>query len=171
MDILFIGHSLIEFFDWQKRFPAHRITNLGVAGETVEGLLSRADTIIRKHPSADLVFIMTGLNNIAMDDFNFFGSFAKVLDKLSAAYPSARILLNSVLPTMVEFITNGSIQSVNSSLKNLAKERDAEFLDVYGLFVDKEGRTLNDLFLDDGVHLSDKGYAVWSSALEAVIGR
>ncbi|HWR58515.1 MAG TPA: GDSL-type esterase/lipase family protein [Thermodesulfovibrionales bacterium] len=171
MDILFIGHSLIEFFDWQRRFPAHRTANLGVAGETVEGLLSRVDAIVRKHPSADFIFIMTGLNNIVMDDFNFSGSYAMVLSKLSAAYPSARILLNSVLPTMSEFIANSSILDVNGSLKSLAKERDVGFLDIYRLFVDKEGRPLKDLFLDDGVHLSDKGYAVWSGALEDAISR
>jgi hypothetical protein len=39
MNILFLGHSLIEFFDWQKRFPDHLAVNLGKAGESVEGLL------------------------------------------------------------------------------------------------------------------------------------
>jgi lysophospholipase L1-like esterase len=71
MNILFLGHSLIEFFDWQKRFPAHTVRNLGVAGESVEGLLSRLDGIIKTYPEADLIFIMTGINNIAMEDFDF----------------------------------------------------------------------------------------------------
>ena len=68
MRILFIGHSLIEFFDWQRRFPTHSTVNLGVAGETTEGLLSRTEHVIESHPSADLIFLMTGLNNIAMDE-------------------------------------------------------------------------------------------------------
>ncbi|HDH01537.1 MAG TPA: GDSL family lipase, partial [Nitrospirae bacterium] len=51
-DILFLGHSLIEFFDWQTRFPDHRVASLGVAGETVEGLLSRLDGIIKEYPYA-----------------------------------------------------------------------------------------------------------------------
>ena len=66
MRILFIGHSLIEFFDWQKRFPGHSAVTLGVAGETTEVLLARIDRIRGAHPSADLIFLMTGLNNICL---------------------------------------------------------------------------------------------------------
>jgi len=40
--ILFIGDSLTEFFDWQKRFPGHKVVNLGSAGETVETLFDLA---------------------------------------------------------------------------------------------------------------------------------
>ncbi len=169
MNILFIGHSLIEFFDWQKRFPAHRVSNLGVAGETAEGLLSRTDAITKAHPHADLIFIMTGLNNIAMDDFDFFDPCKRIIEKLRAAYPSSRIFVNSLLPVIVEFINNATIQTANKSLKELSTETGAGFLDIYGLYVDEKGRVTRDYFLDDGVHLSNKGYAVWSTAIEKII--
>lgn len=171
MHILFIGHSLIEFFDWQGRFPAHRVSNLGVAGETVEGLLSRVERVIKEHSSADLIFIMTGLNNIAMEDFEFFDSYKEILEKLSASYPSARIFINNLLPTLLEFILDESIQNVNNSLKGLARDTGVEYLDIYRLFIDREGRPVKDFFLDDGVHLSDKGYAVWSKELETIISK
>ncbi len=169
MDILFLGHSLIEFYDWQKRFPAHKAVNLGVAGETVEGLLSRIDRITREHPSADLILIMTGLNNIAMDDFDFFGSYKKIIEKLSSAYPSVRIFMNSILPVIVDFISNETIKNVNKSLKELPGETGVEFLDIYNLFLDGKGRAIKEYFLDDGVHLNDNGYEVWAKAVEEVI--
>ncbi len=169
MDILFIGHSLIEFFDWQNRFPAHRVANLGVAGETVEGLLSRVEKITKESSSADLIFIMTGLNNVAMEDFEFFDSCRKMLDRLCTAYPSARIFIHSLLPTMVDFIADESIRNVNDSLKGLVEDTKVEFLDIYKLFIDEEGETVKEYLLDDGVHLSDKGYAVWAEALEGII--
>ena len=68
---LFIGDSLIEFFSWQKRFPAEHVYNFGSAGETAEGLLSRLPGIIARTESPDLVMIMTGTNNIAMEDYGF----------------------------------------------------------------------------------------------------
>ena len=171
MDILFIGHSLVEFFDWQGRFPAHRAANLGVAGELVEGLLSRVDKITAQYPAADLIFLMTGLNNIAIDDYEFFDPYGEIIRKLAAAYPSARIIVNSMLPVRFEFISNESIRNANAALKKIAKAEGVEFLDIYPLFADAEGMPAPDLLADDGVHLSGKGYAVWSGAIDAVIGQ
>ncbi|MBI5098605.1 MAG: GDSL family lipase [Nitrospirae bacterium] len=171
MNILFLGHSLIEFFDWQKRFPGYTVRNLGVAGESVEGLLSRLDRIKKTYPEADLIFIMTGLNNIAMEDFDFLDSYREIITKLSVAYPKANMFIHSLLPVLVDFISNESILNVNDSIKALAGEMRVEFMDVHKLFIDYQGKPVKDYLLDDGVHLSDEGYNVWSGALEAIINR
>lgn len=169
MSILFIGHSLIELFDWQRRFPGHSAIKLGVSGETTEGLLSRLEHIIKTHPSADLIFLMTGLNNIAMDDFDFFNPYKKIIQKLSNAYPKARIVVNSILPTLVDFIDNNAIRSSNKTLKKLADENKTAFIDAYALFIDKNGDPIKEYFSTDGVHLSGEGYKIWSGAIEKVI--
>jgi lysophospholipase L1-like esterase len=169
MEILFLGDSLIEYFDWQERFPGHRITNLGMAGEPVEGLSSRLEGIIRKHPSADLIFIMTGINNVAMEDLDILDTYREILGKLKTAYPDAGICVNSLLPALVDFIPDDSIQRINSSLKKVAGESGGEYLNVYSLFVDEKGHPIKAYLLDDGVHLSDRGYAIWSRALENII--
>jgi len=171
MNILFIGHSLVEFFDWQNRFPLHRVANLGVAGETVEGLLSRIGSITSKHSSADLIFIMSGLNDVAIEEFGFIHSYKKIIEKLISAYPDARIFIHSLLPTNVEFITDKSIYEVNNSLEELALDTGVEYLDIYSIFIDEKGAARREYLLDDGVHLSDKGYDAWSKALEGIINQ
>jgi lysophospholipase L1-like esterase len=169
MDILFLGHSLIEFFDWQGRFPAHRVANLGVAGETVEGLLSRLEGIIKRNPRADFIFIMTGINNVAMEDFDFLDPYREIIKRVASAYPNAKIYVHSLLPTLVDFIENESVRSVNVSIENLAKETEAGFIDLFPHFVDKQGAPVREYLLDDGVHLTDKGYSVWAGVLEEII--
>ena len=59
MDILFLGDSLIEYFDWNERLPGHNIVNLGIAGESVQGLLSRVMKISETSQNAEMIFIMT----------------------------------------------------------------------------------------------------------------
>ncbi|MGD0887182.1 MAG: GDSL-type esterase/lipase family protein [Thermodesulfovibrionales bacterium] len=169
--ILFIGDSLIEFFDWQRRFPNHKPVNLGVAGETVQGLLFRIRGILNTYRSPDLIFIMTGINNVAGDDLDFIDTYKRVCKQLLDGYPSARIFINSLLPNLLPWISADSLRSVNRSIGKLAEESGAEYLDVYPAFLDEEGNPVRDYLLDDGVHLSDKGYAVWADMLEMVINR
>jgi len=171
LNILFLGHSLIEFFDWQARFPGHNVANLGVAGETVEGLLERTDGIVADYPSSDLIFVMTGTNNIAMEDYDFIGPYGMIINKLKSAYPEATIHIHSVLPVMLEWITQEVIEDVNRSIKMLASRTGVEFVDLYPRFIDEGGVPVAEYFLDDGVHLSDRGYEVWAGVLEVLINR
>jgi lysophospholipase L1-like esterase len=169
MNILFIGHSLIEFFDWQGRFPAHNVANLGVAGETMEGLLRRIGRITEGQPSADVLFLMSGLNDVAMEDLGFIDQYREVVRILTSAYPDAPLYIHSLLPTSVEFIDNRTIEDVNVSLRDIAEETGTVYLDIYGFFVREDGSVVREYLLDDGVHLSDKGYEIWSGVLEEII--
>ena len=167
--ILFIGDSLIEFLDWSSKFPEHDIANLGISGETVAGLLSRLGGIIRKCPSADLIFIMTGINNVAMEDFDFLDSYLNVVEQLVSAYPQGRIFIHSLLPTLLPWVGNSSIQEVNRSLARIAEEKGTGYIDLYSRFVNEKGGPVKEYLLPDGVHLSDRGYAVWAEAIEGTI--
>ncbi len=168
MNILFLGDSLIEYFDWQGRFPDHKVANLGVAGESVEGLLSRVVKVKDVCPKADMIFIMSGINNVAMGDLEFFDFYEAILEKLSSAYPHARIYINSLLPALVDFISNESIRQANDLLKGLAEKSGVKYLDIYKIFVDTKGRPIREYLLDDGVHPSRTGYDVWSGAVEEI---
>jgi lysophospholipase L1-like esterase len=167
--ILFIGDSLIEFFDWKAQIPGHNIANLGRAGETVEELLARLGAIVSEYPLADLIFIMTGINNVAMEDFQFLGSYRKILEELSKSYPKAGVFILSLLPTLLPWASNSSILELNRLLAELAGEKGMDYLDLYRKFVDDKGVPVKNYLLPDGVHLSDRGYAVWAEALEGII--
>jgi lysophospholipase L1-like esterase len=167
--ILFIGDSLVEFFDWQGRFPGHTVANLGIAGETVEGLHSRIGKIIRQFPSPDLVLIMTGINNVAMEDIGFLGPYREIVDALSSAYPHTRIVLHTLLPTLLPWIPKERIQEVNRSLHKIAQETRTEVLDLHNMFVDPQGNPVRDYLLPDGVHLAEKGYSRWAEILSLII--
>jgi len=167
--ILFLGHSLVEFFDWDARFPQHNVANLGVAGETVEGLLGRLNRVTARHPSADLVFIMTGTNDIAMEHPDFTIPYGIIIDRLKAAWPEARIFTHSVLPIMIEWVDPEIIEDANRAIRRLASEKGVEYVDLYSRFIDEEGMPVREYFLDDGVHLSDRGYEAWAGVLEALI--
>ncbi len=86
MNILFVGDSLIEYLDWQERFPDHTVTNLGVAGESVQGLLSRIIVIKEVCSEADFIFIMSGINNVAMGDNDFIDFYKVIIESYHSLY-------------------------------------------------------------------------------------
>ena len=165
---LFIGDSLIEFFNWQERFPDREVFNYGIAGETAEGLLARLPNIIDRAQSPDLVMIMTGINNVAMEDYDFLFTYEKIITRLRKIYGQATITLVSLLPLDLFFLGD-AIPRVNGKLKEIAQKNNILYLDLYPLFIDENSRTITSYFEADGVHLSADGYEVWARALENTV--
>jgi lysophospholipase L1-like esterase len=162
---LFIGDSLIEFFNWQERFPDREVFNYGIAGETAEGLLARLPNILGRGQAPDLVMIMTGINNVAMEDYGFLFTYEKIITRLKEAYGQTTIAMVSLLPVDLFFLGD-AIPRVNERLKDIAQKNSILYLYLYPLFLDENLRTITSYFEADGVHLSPQGYEVWSRALE-----
>jgi lysophospholipase L1-like esterase len=169
MNIIFMGDSLIEYFDWQQRFPEHQVLNLGLSGETVQGLSGRVRRIIGAATAPDVLFIMSGINNLAMDDFKILEEYERLLKSLKTAFPSATIVVQSILPVTM-WTDKNKIEDINRELTEIAKALKITFLDVYSLFVDTAGSPHVEYLLEDGVHLSEKGYEVWSKKVEDFLG-
>ena len=166
--LMLVGDSMIEFFDWQDRFPDREVVNLGRSGESVEELLVRSSSIVDRNGAPDLVLIMIGTNNVAMENFNFQAPYEGIIDTFKGAYPEATLVVNSLLPMELNYLAPDTVARVNSSLKSLAAAADALYLDVWSAMVDRTGRALEDI-LEDEVHLSFEGYKVWSAELEKLL--
>jgi len=165
---LFIGDSLIEYFNWQKRFPDREIFNCGIAGETAEGLLARLPDVIQKVSSPDLVMIMTGINNVAMEDYAFLTTYGKIISSLQKAYKQTPIVITSLLPVDLYYLGD-AVPRLNRRLKDTARKSGAMYLDLYPLFIDNDSRIISSYYEPDGVHLSGTGYEIWAKALEGHI--
>ena len=167
---LFMGDSLIEFFNWQKRFPDHHVFNFGSAGETAEGLLARLPNIIPRAQSPDLVMVMTGTNNIAMEDYGFLLTYEKIIALLQESYAQATIVMTSLLPIELFFLGD-AVPRVNKKLRGIAKDKHILYLDLYPKFLDVNASAITAYYEADGVHLSEQGYEVWARALEGTVFR
>jgi len=165
---LFLGDSLVEFFDWQQHFTDSEVYNFGVAGETAEGLLSRLPGIIARFQAPSLVMIMTGTNNIAMEDYGFLFTYEKIIALLQKNYAHTAIFVTSLLP-MDLFFLGDAVPRVNKRLRDIAGKMNIFYLDLYPLFLGNDAKPVKKYYEPDGVHLSRKGYDVWAGALEAAV--
>lgn len=162
---LFIGDSLVEFFNWQARFPDIQVHNYGSAGETAEGLFSRLPRIINRVKAPDLVMIMTGTNNIAMEDYGFLFTYEKIISLLQDNYQQTSIVMTSLLPIELYFLGE-AVPRVNKRLTEIARDMNIIYLDLYPLFLNEAAKPIKTFYEADGVHLSMEGYEVWAKALE-----
>ena len=169
--LVFIGDSLTEWYDWQARFPSYRVLNLGLSGETVEELLDRRDMLRDRIDAPDIIFLMTGINNILSERYDITVSYREIVRNLTTWYKGSKVVVQSLLPVDMPWINNDTIRTINRHLSDLAREQDADYLDVYSHFVDKNGKPIRGLLSDDGVHLAANGYEVWARAVDEYLNR
>lgn len=167
--LVFIGDSLTEWYDWQERFPAHRVTNLGISGETIEELLDRRDRIRERVKDPDIIFLMTGINNILSERYDITVPYREIARNLTTWYKGAKVVVQSLLPVDMPWISNDTIRTINRHLYEIAREHNTEYLDVYSHFVDESGKPRPGLLSDDGVHLASMGYEVWATVVETYL--
>lgn len=150
--------------------------NQGISGETSEGLLKRLPLFDRTQP--DTVFVMIGINDLirGVADETILSNLRAIVQDLRSVHGSAQIVVQSILPhsgakstwegrdRLLE-IPNDRIRSLNEQLAAIAAEEGVKYLDLYTLFADAQGNLRLDL-TTDGLHLSDRGYLVWRSALQ-----
>ena len=166
--LMLVGDSMIEFFDWQERFPELEVNNLGRSGESVEELRTRAQDIVERYGAPDLVLVMIGTNNVAMENFTFLTAYEDILETFIDAYPEAALVVNSLLPMELGYLAPDTVSRINSSLKSVAAANGILYLDAWSAMVDKSGRVLEEI-LEDEVHLTHQGYRVWAAELEKLL--
>ncbi|MDQ2098962.1 MAG: SGNH/GDSL hydrolase family protein [Tychonema bourrellyi B0820] len=171
-----VGDSLSMWFP-TKLLPIDRIwLNQGISGETSVGLLKRLQLLDRTQP--DAVFVMIGINDLlkGASDEGILDNQRQIIRDLRWAHPKAQVVVQSILPHSGEqatwenrdrllAISNSRIREINRRLREIASVENALYLDLYPMFTDADGNLQTELSTD-GLHLNDRGYLVWRSALQ-----
>ena len=158
--LLFLGDSLLADFNWQERITHFTVINLSIPGETAQGLLNRLPTIQEQVTDPHIILIMTGTNNLLMEDYNFSRTIRKIVVYLSRCYPAADIIINSLVPIQIPWLNKKEIKRVNSTMEALSLKSGCCFLDMYAKF-----STRNGLFQADGIHFTETGYNLWARSI------
>lgn len=164
MRLLFLGDSLVEFCNWQSRFPLHTVVNAGRAGETVAGLLAELSTHLQRCPKPERVFLMIGTNNLLREEYGFLPDYEKILTTLGRILPPEEITITSLPPIQAAHLAPSAISRLNESLLQLSRKKKFGFLDLFAAF-NAAPQTASACFSEDGVHFSTLGYEIWSACL------
>ncbi len=162
--LLFLGDSLVDFANWPRRLPQHRVISSGMPGEQAEELLWRLP--VRTPLTPDAIILMTGTNNLLFGDTDFAITIEQICRALGAHFPRSERIVTSLLPYNIAGIKE-MVQAVNSELKAIAQKTGSHYFDLCSPF-EKGG---SELFDYDGVHLSESGYQCWNDELLIFLAR
>lgn len=168
-DILFVGDSLTNYCDWNELLQNNNIKNRGIPGDRTQDLLDDINIILKDKPKK--IFLMIGINDLsngAKQDVAL-SNYRKIILRIKKSSPNTNLIIQSLLPIneniLVETKTNNkSIMEFNNSLKELAKNNNLKYIDLYSHFL--KNNELDKSLTVDGLHLNGKGYLVWKQIIQ-----
>lgn len=169
--VIFIGSSSIAMWDSiAQDFPEVETVNLGVGGTQYDFLIEHAGLWMTAY-NPDGVVIYSGDNDITAGKTPeaVAANFKTTVQIISAKKPSTKIYVLSIKPSPAPDRRRelDDMRAANRMIKEISKEfPNVTFVDVYSKMLDPSGEPNGKLFIKDGVHLNDKGYDVWESALD-----
>ena len=91
-----------------------------------------------------------------------------MIKEIQTRLPHAKIIVFSVFPRKnpAEY---GRVKALNKELPKVADNRQIFHEDINEVFLDQSGQISKNLYLRDGLHLTEKGYAAWGKALLPIL--
>lgn len=170
--VLFVGSSSIRMWKTlEEDFPRHKVINRGFGGSSLEDVDRYKDQVIFPYKPRQVV-IYCGENDIASGASAtvVFERFEKLFTSIRTALPRVSIVFISMKPSPSRIRYHEELKKANQLISDFMKTRKrALYVDIFSLMLDKDGRPMEDLFVEDRLHMNDKGYVIWRNALEPVL--
>jgi lysophospholipase L1-like esterase len=168
--IVFTGSSSIRLWDTlQADMAPLPVLNRGFGGARLSHVTYFLDrAVIRYHPRA--VVLYAGDNDLdartgesAEDVARAFRVF---VSRLQDAVPDARIYFVSIKPSRLRWDDWPKMQKANAEIAAICSaDSRLGYIDVATPMLDAGKPPPNDLFRFDGLHLSVKGYSLWTAVI------
>ncbi|MBE9006769.1 G-D-S-L family lipolytic protein [Fortiea sp. LEGE XX443] len=164
---IMVGDSLSLWFPPEKLPSGKLWLNQGISGDTSGGILKRLRAFSATRP--EIIYVMAGINDLrkGLNDETILQNHRQIIRSLRHTHPKTQIIVQSILPTRLPTISNSRIRRINTQLALIAKQEEANYLNIHDWFMDFQGNLRPEL-TTDGLHLSREGYDVWRSAVEQV---
>jgi lysophospholipase L1-like esterase len=185
VDLLFLGDSITEGWRWDKgglkiwnqNYAPRRAADFGVGWDRIQNLLWRIQhgELDGLRPKA--VVLLIGTNNAGNEDdgkprnsnAEIVEGISVVLKELRTRLPGSKVLLLGIFPRGTkDDPVRDQVREINSQLAKLADGKTVKFMDLGDKFVSPDG-TLSREIMPDLLHLSEKGYQIWSDAMDPTL--
>lgn len=162
--IVFGGSSSIRLWDLPAAFPGKRVLNRGFGGSQIPDSVRHVERLVLRHTPATVVFY-AGDNDLASGRTpeQVLADFEAFVRAVHATLPATRIAFVAIKPSLARWAIVDKVREANRLIRAVCDRDDRlGFVDVDGPMIGWDGKPRADLFAQDGLHLSPKGYALWN---------
>lgn len=167
--VLFIGSSSIrKWTTLAADFPEIQVINRGFGGSKIPDSTRYADRIaIPYHPR--LIVMYAGDNDIAAGKTGqeILEEFQDFVKKVRDGLPEVPIDYISIKPSLKRWKMIDQIKDANSLIEGWAKtQKGIGYIDCFTPMLGEDGKPRPELFVPDGLHMTRKGYELWTSIIK-----
>lgn len=166
--LLFVGSSSIRLWDLAKSFPGVPAINRGFGGSQLADSVHFAERIVLKYEPRTIV-LYAGDNDLAAGKSpeQVHRDFQAFVRKVHPSLPKTPILYLAIKPSLRRWHLIEPIRKANALIEAECKTGESLlYVDGATPLLGKDGKPQPELFAKDGLHLNEKGYAVWAKLLK-----
>jgi hypothetical protein len=174
--ILFAGSSSIRLWTaLEQDMAPYHIIQRGYGGAKLSDFVVYAGRIFDPHQCKAVVLFIA--NDITGSDNDKTPAevaelFRNVLKTIRKVHPSAPVFWISVTPTPLRLKVWPEIQKANALIKDICeKKKNTYFIKTDFAFLNENGVPNDELFRADKLHLTEKGYAVWTEIIKKELNK
>ena len=166
-EVLFLGSSTVVNWDTAKAFPGIRTINRGVWSSSLADTLQRIDRLVLPY-APRLIVLYAGDNDLngGATSEQVAVEFEKFSTAVHAKLPETRIVFIGLKPSIQRWPQIYRYRLANTIIREYCAHDDRlAFMDVDGPMMGWDEKPRKELFVEDGLHLSAQGYALWNVLL------
>lgn len=165
--ILFVGSSSIRMWKTADSFPELPVINRGFGGSHFSDLLYYYDSLVLPY-NPSVVVLYEGDNDVASGKSNdqVFDDYLEFTSRLTNDFPNVKLVFIPIKPSSSRWEMWPQMKKANQRIKNNIDQNSRfYYVDMVLPILKSDGTPDDSLFLDDLLHLNEKGYAKWNEAI------
>ena len=167
--VVFYGSSTIRRWDLEKSFPGKDYVNRGFGGSTMPDAIRYLNRVVLPLEPKTIV-LYEGDNDIGRGGTGpmVFQDFKTFVEKVHAKLPQTKIVFMAIKPSLARWHLIYQMRTAILMIKEYCYgDPRLVYVDTEAPMLGPDGEPRKELYVEDGLHMTDAGYAIWNKLAAA----
>ena len=153
----------------EKTFAAYQTINRGFGGSTLTDAIFYVNNLVDPYQPRQIV-IYSGENDIAEGNVSaetVLNRFKTLFTLIRQKLPLVPVAFISIKPSPSRAKFQQTVIESNQLIKKyLHGQPKTTFINIYDLMLDNKKQMRPELYVEDQLHMNERGYEIWTKAIE-----